>query len=86
MTGPPTVDDELGALQNVVEALTKTVEGLLPERSRVKQTPVAPAPVPAVTVAVVPEVAAAPDTTEAEIVDRLNEILGDPTGRSGSAG
>jgi hypothetical protein len=29
---------------------------------------------------------AATDATEAEIVEHLNEILGDPTGGSGSAG
>lgn len=96
--------------------LTKTVEGLLPDRARAAPTPVAPAPV-AMPVAVVPEVAAAvqvatgvttqvaapvatpgvgpapatrargsvaaTDATEAEIVEHLNEILGDPTGGSG---
>jgi CheY-like chemotaxis protein len=99
--------------------LTKTVEGLLPDRSCAARQPATPAPA-AVLVATVPEVAAAPqvaapvttpiaapvatpkaapvpatpasgsvaatDATEAEIVEHLNEILGDPTGGSGSAG
>jgi len=98
------------------ETLTKTVEGLLPDRPRAAPTPVAPAPV-AMPVATAPEVAAATrvttpvatpvaspvsrpktaaapakeasgtaaatDATEAEIVEHLNEILGDPTGGSG---
>jgi DNA-binding response OmpR family regulator len=99
--------------------LTKTVEGLLPDRPCAAPTPATPAPAAAL-VATLPEVAAAPqvaapvarpvarpvatpkdapvpatpasgsvaatDATEAEIVEHLNEILGDPTGGSGSAG
>jgi DNA-binding response OmpR family regulator len=101
------------------ETLTKTVEGLLPDRPRAAPSPVAPAPM-AAPVAPAPEAvtatqvaapvatpvatpvaspvatpvatpvarpkpatAAASDATEAEIVEHLNEILGDPTGGTG---
>jgi DNA-binding response OmpR family regulator len=76
------------------EVLTKTVDGLLPDGpGREKPVASTPAPVPVAaaprTVATTTraeESVAAKDATEAEIVEHLNEILGDPTGGSGSAG